>query len=505
MKKTSYLTSILLLFAIFIVVAVISEKYFFRIDLTEGKQYSLSDATKNILKNIKEPTTVTAYFTGDLAPDLDKVKRNFQDLLVEYNSVSGGNVVYKFVDPNSDEKIEREAQQAGVRPVLFKAREKDELKQQKVYLGAVIKMGDQTDVIPFINPQGSIEYDLSTAIKKISVKNKPLIGFVQGQGEPPISAYQQVMGELNVLYNVKSLYLSDTMKNLAQYKTMVISAPKDSFNIEQLNVLDKYLSQGGKLFIAMNRVEGNLQTMQGTAVNTGLETWLEEKGIKVDKDFVIDANCSNIGVSQQNGQFSMTTPVRFPYLPIITNFSDNPITKGLEQVMLNFTSPITFVGDTSLHFVPLALTSEKSGEEAVPVYFNIQKRWLESDFNQKNLVVAALLQGKINNNPDAKIIVVSNGDFAVNGEGQRPRQVQPDNVSLMANSIDWLSDDTGLIDLRTKTITSRPIDQMSDSKALLLKWLNFLLPLLLVIIYGIARMQFRRIQKLKRMEEGYVK
>jgi len=505
MKKTSYFTSILLLIAIFVVLAVISEKYFFRIDLTEGRQYSLSNATKNILKNLKEPVTVTAYFTGDLAPDLDKVKRNFQDMLVEYNSVSGGNVVYKFVDPNSDEKIEREAQQAGVRPVLFKAREKDELKQQKVYLGAVLKLGDQTDVIPFINPQGSIEYDLSTAIKKISVKNKPPIGFVQGQGEPPISAFQQVMGELSVLYNVKGIQLSDTMKNLSQYKTMVIAAPKDTFNIEQLNVLDRYLAQGGRLFVAFGRVEGDLQTLQGKDLNTSLGTWLEKKGIQVNNEFIIDANCGNIGVSQQNGQFSMTTPVKFPYLPLITNFSDNPITKGLEQVMLGFSSPINFVGDTSLQFVPLAMTSEKSGVEKVPVYFNIQKRWTENDFDKKNLVVAALLQGKINNNPDAKIIVVSNGDFALNGEGQRPRQVQPDNVSLMANSIDWLSDDTGLIDLRTKTITSRPIDQMTDAKALLLKWLNFLLPLLLVIIYGIIRMQFRRIQKLKRMEEGYVK
>lgn len=505
MKKTSYFTSVLLLIAIFVVLAVISEKYFFRIDLTEGKQYSLSDATINILKNLKEPVTITAYFTGDLAPDLDKVKRNFKDLLVEYNSVSGGKVVYKFVNPNSDEKIEREAQQAGVRPVLFKAREKDELKQQKVYLGAVLKLGDQTDVIPFINPQGSIEYDLSTAIKKISVKDKAVIGFLQGQGEPPLNAYQQVMGELNVLYSVKGIQLSDTMKNLSQYKTMVIVAPKDTFDIEQLNVLDRYLAQGGKLFIALDRVEGDLQNLQGKAINTGLETWLDKKGLQVNDEFIVDANCGNIGVTQQNGQFNMTTPVKFPYLPIITNFSKNPITKGLEQVMLGFSSPINFVGDTSLQFVPLAMTSDRSGVEKVPVYFNIQKRWTDNDFNKKNIAVAALLQGNIDNNPNAKIIVVGNGDFAVNGEGQRPRQVQPDNVSLMVNSIDWLSDDTGLIDLRTKTITSRPIEQMSDTKALLLKWLNFLLPLLLVIIYGIARMQFRRIQKLKRMEEGYVK
>jgi len=75
----------------------------------------------------------------------------------------------------------------------------------------------------------------------------------------------------------------------------------------------------------------------------------------------------------------------------------------------------------------------------------------------------------------------------------------------MVNSIDWMSDATGLIDLRTKTITSRPLDQLSDAKKATMKWGNFLLPLILVIIYGLFRLQWRRKQRLKRMEEGYVK
>ena len=104
-----------------------------------------------------------------------------------------------------------------------------------------------------------------------------------------------------------------------------------------------------------------------------------------------------------------------------------------------------------------------------------------------------------------RIVVVGDGEFATNGPGRRARQVQADNVNLLVNSIDWLSDDTGLINLRTKAVTSRPLDQISDSKTLFLKWLNFLLPVLLVIIYGLIRIQYRRNQRIKRMEEGYVK
>jgi ABC-type uncharacterized transport system involved in gliding motility auxiliary subunit len=100
--------------------------------------------------------------------------------------------------------------------------------------------------------------------------------------------------------------------------------------------------------------------------------------------------------------------------------------------------------------------------------------------------------------------VISNGQFAVNGEGQQPRQVQPDNVSLMVNSIDCLSDATGLIDLRTKGITARPLKQMEDSSKTMVKWLNFLLPIALVIVYGVYRTARRKNQRMRRMEVGYV-
>ena len=92
----------------------------------------------------------------------------------------------------------------------------------------------------------------------------------------------------------------------------------------------------------------------------------------------------------------------------------------------------------------------------------------------------------------------------MNGEGQQAQQLQPDNVNLLVNSIDWLSDATGLINLRTKGVTSRPLDQIEDGTKAMLKWGNFLLPIILVIIYGIIRMQRRKKLRIKRMEENYV-
>lgn len=84
------------------------------------------------------------------------------------------------------------------------------------------------------------------------------------------------------------------------------------------------------------------------------------------------------------------------------------------------------------------------------------------------------------------------------------RQQTPDNISLFVNAIDYLSDDTGLIELRTKGVSNRPLDQLEDGKKAFLKYLNFLLPILLVVIYGLFRMQYNRNLRNKRMEEGYV-
>ena len=500
MNKKTYLGNLLLLTAILIVINVISQRWFFRLDLTENHQYSLSKVTEQILNNLDETVTVTAYFTKDLPPNLQKVKQDFKDLLIEYNKRSKGKVAYRFVDPNEQQELEQEALKAGVRPVLLNAREKDQIKQQKIYMGAKITLGKKSDVLPFISGRESMEYALTSTIKKLSVKEKPVIGFIEGNGETTMEEMPQALQQLKVLYKVEPVTINDTV-NLGKYKALAWVAPKDSINATVFNKLDDYLKTGGNLFIAMNRVEANLQTLEGKVVNTGLESWLEQKGIRVEPAFVVDEQCGSIGVSQRQGIFNFTTQMRFPYLPVITHFADHPITKGIEEVILDFASPVSFKGDSSVHFVPLAFTSDHSGIMKAPLWINIQKQWTAADFNKSKIPVAGLFEGI----GPGRVLVISDGDFARNGKGQNIRKINEDNVNLFVNGIDYLADDTGLIDLRTKIIQSRPLKQVSEGEALFLKWLNFLLPVLLILIYAIFRAHYRKNQRIKRMEEDYVK
>lgn len=500
LTKRKIQISIAFVIGIIVLVNFISDKFFLRLDFTEDQRYSLSDATKNILNDLNDPVTVTAYFSDDLPPNIAKVRRDFKDLLVEYSNRSGGDVVYEFVNPNENEQTETQAQQGGIQPIMINVREKDQMKQQRAYLGAIVQMGESKEVIPFIQPGAAMEYELSTAIKKISVSKKPEIALLQGHGEPALTELNQASQQLAIMYDVKSYAISDTTTIPNSFKALLIVAPKDTIHQNDLAQIENYLQNGGRVLVALNRVDGDLQNARGKDVYTGLDDWLSQKGISIEDNFLIDINCSNIMVRQQQAGFTFNTPVKFPYLPIITNFTDHPITDGLEQVLLPFASPLSFnPQDTSAAITPIAYSSERSGTQPPDTYFDISKEWAQSDFGLSSLPVAATYD-----KGNEKMVVFGDGDFVINGSGQNQQRLNEDNVNLFVNSVDWLADDTGLIQLRTKGVTGRPIDPtLEDGTKTMLKYLNFLLPILAIIIYGFFRFQVKQKIKNKLMNIDY--
>jgi len=245
MKSFKISSTIILVSVIVIIVNILAESYSFRVDLTEGKEYTLSKATRDILKNLDKPVTVTAYFSKDLPPSISSVADNLKDMLTEYGRRSGGLVVYKFVNPNENQQFEKEAVQNGVQPVMINVREKDQVKQQKAYMGAVVSLGEEKEKIPFMQPGSAMEYALSTAIKKLSVVNKPSIAIIQGHGEPEINEIARVYTELRVLYDVEPLTLTDTSTIPDKFKTIAIIRPEDTIPAPQLAILDNFLLEGG--------------------------------------------------------------------------------------------------------------------------------------------------------------------------------------------------------------------------------------------------------------------
>lgn len=495
--KSKFYTTTALIIGIVIVINLLANEYHLRLDLTEDRQYTLSQATKDIIKNLEEPVTVKAYFSKDLPPNIAKTRQDFQDLLVEYANRSDGQILYEFINPNEKETYEREATEKGVRPVLINVREKDQMKQQKAFLGASVQLGEKTEVIPLIQPGAAMEYALSTALKKISIDNKPVIGFIQGHGEAPLAEMPEASQQLSVLYNIREIALTDSTDLPDSIRTLALIRPTDSIPTSQLQKLDAFLEKGGSLIVALNNVQADFRSMYGAASHTGLSAWLRKKGVDVKHNFIADAQCGSVSVPQQFGAFTIQASVSFPYVPVIGTFAEHPVTSGLESVMLEFASEVRPTADSTVKVTPIAFSSALSATSPAPQFFDINKEWSEDDFQQKNIPVAAAVEGNF------RMVVIGDGDFAVNGAYQQQRRLQPDNVNLLSNAVDWLSDDTGLIDLRTKGAVSRPIEELDDTTKTILKYTNFLLPILLVIGYGIVRAQRNRMKRSKRMNENY--
>ena len=506
LTKKKVLTNILLIFGIILLLNIISNRFFFRLDFTEDHQYTLNEATKNILNSLDAPVTITAYFSENMPPNIAKVKENFKDMLIEYNGVSGGQIQYDFINPNVDQKSEVEAQRAGIQPVMINVRERDQVKQQRAYLGAVLEYKEKKEVIPVIQPGAAMEYDLTTNIKKLTLTHKTKIAFLKGNGEPDLSALQQLDQQLSIMYDVQPFEFSDTTSLTNDFKTLVIIAPSDTLAPKYIKQINNYLTNGGRILLALNRVKGDLSKATGSVESTGLNDWLKKYGINIEGKFIIDVSSGSVMVRQNQGGFVMSTPVKFPYLPIITNFADHPISKGIESVIMQFASPIEITPkDSSLKYIVFAKSSKTSGTETPPIYFEVMKRWTRNDFPLSYLPVGVAVDGKFKGNTYSKMVVFSDGDFVVNGSGQRTRKLEKDNINIVSNAVDWLSDDTGLIALRTKGITNRPIDAtLKQGTKTLIKYLNFLLPLFLIIGYGLVRYQIRKKKRNKWMSEKYV-
>lgn len=479
-----------------IILNIASYFLFFRLDFTANKRYSLSSVSKNIVKNTKEQITVDFYVTEDLPQEFKKLAREFISLLKEYKSLSKTNFTINIIYPDSDEK-KLQAIDAGIQPIHIEVREKDLEKIQTIFIGAVVKVGDKQGTIPLINQETPFEYEITRLLKQAANNIKPHVGFINGHGEPSLTTLTQVIGELSHLSNITSINLMDDDNDFSKYHVLCIIAPTEPFLPFEIELLETYLNNGGRLFIALNHAIGQISEMQsrGYINRTGIEDMLEKKGLKIRYDFVIDHNCGTITINQQHGYMNVQSNINSPYLPVITNFSKHAITTGLNAIMTPFASSIEQVKTSSTYiFHPLAKTSSISGVQQAPIFFNLQKQWNKRDYNSPHNVVAALLTNEDNS---SAVVAITDADFIIT-----PLRV--DNINFAVNSIEWLADNTGLIQLRNKFTTFpalEPIDEYSKS---FLKYLNFLLPILIILIIGIIRTRSNIIKRQNRSRTGYI-
>ena len=260
---------------------------------------------------------------------------------------------------------------------------------------------------------------------------------------------------------------------------------------------------GGKVAFLLNTVTASLQQRMTQPVDLGLNDLLENYGVRVNSDLVRDAQCANITVMQQQGQFQFQSQVPFPYIVMASNFNrSNAIVKDLQELGFYFVSSVDTTAAVSkgLHAEVIVRSSKRSGKALGFVQLDPMHRYTQDEFAESGIPMAAVVSGsfksfyagkfpsaQIAQSPaDARIVVVGDGDFL-----KDEYLVSRGNMNFAANIVDYLADDAGLITIRSKDIVTPPLDQVSDGTKETVKWSNLFLPPLLVIGYGLLRWRRR--------------
>ncbi|WP_251921674.1 GldG family protein [Salinibacter ruber] len=494
-----------------------ANQFVLRADLTANNRYTLAGASHDIAQTLNDPVTVTAYFSSNLPARFGRTKEEFRALLQEFRAAAGGNVEFQFVNPNEGDQTAREARQAGIRPVTVNVRQQNKMTQKRAYLGAVFQYRDKREVVPFVEPNSALEYTIASTMKKLTVDDKPVLGVLQGQGEPGLNAMTQLQNGLKGRYDIRTISGVDTAGVPPEVDVLLVSRPESELSTQTALALDQYVMRGGPAIFALNRAQANMRFGQARPQTTGLEPLLESYGLPIRTRLVRDRNASAVRVRQKRGGFTVMNRVRYPYIPQIANFADHPISSGLDQVVFRFVSPLdTTQVDSTAQLTVLARSSQQSGLASLPTSIRPQQEWTVSDFSGAPHPVAGLLEGTFSSafagsdtlsvertkSPDTKLVVIGDGDFIVNGTGRRKQRLPEGNTNLVANSVDYLAGDTGLISLRTQRVTSRPLMQLEPTTKTVLKYLNVLLPILLVIGYGLVRYRRNRAQRRRWKDAG---
>ena len=512
MLNTDKSIKTIIIIAIFIVLNLISIQLFTRIDITRGKRYSISDYSKNMVENLDDKLTIKGYFSKNIPSPYNTVQQQVKDKLSEYKAYANHYFQYEFVTPEDKQEFVNKARSYGIPQVRVNAVEEDQAVIKNVVMGLVIMYEDRSETIPVVENTENLEYAISSKINKLINKNLPTIGFLQGHGEIDFNNnLQQVKKQLEENYNLKAVNLAESQNALDEVEVLVIPGPKEEIPLKEKYLIDQFIMQGKKVLFLVENVKANLQSQRPSAefYSHNLHDWFKNYGFDVNKNLVYDMNCKNIQVQQMVGNTRHISFMRYPFFTIIRNLNkENMIVKELDQISFIFASSIdtTLAKPLKLDISTLAASSERSGLQSDRLNISISSAE-NLEYNEKNIPLAAIIRGEfnsyfnnfeipdtvnfetsgmLNSSPENRIMVVGDAEFL------NPNFMDKSNLLFFANSIDWLAQEKGLIQIRSKEIGAPPLKEVNAGIKNTIKFIIKFLPTLLIIIFALIMWQFKK-------------
>lgn len=490
-KKSDLVITILIVLGITVVLNFFSYQMFLRFDLTENKDYSISDISKNIVSELDDVLNIRVYFSKDLPNQYVNLGRDVNDILDEYRTYSDGKVKVDFIDPQSLENPEQELYMMGIPPLEFNVLEKDKYQVVRGYLGVVVEYGDKKEVIPVVDSTNNLEYQVSLAIKKATADEFASLGYVTSHGcldlESAVSVASQKLREL---YQIQNIDLKTAEEIQPDIDTLIILGPTEKFDEDVLKKIDSFVMRGGALVVMADGVSVG-DRLDASVNEIDINELLEKYGLKLNSNLVSDV--SNAMTAFSSGFYTFSTS--YPLWPMIlkTNFDkDNASVAKLETLVLPWASSINILREDA-KISKLARTTERASTQTENFNLNPQQVTTSGvSYGQYNLAVSVF--GKMDSKygdvstETGKLVLVGDSDFIQDGY---LRQF-PENLTFFQNLIDSVSLDDDLINIRSKGVTERPIKELSDAKKSLIKYLNIFGITFIVVVFGMVRYYFRR-------------
>lgn len=535
---------------ILVLINLLSSEFFFRLDFTQEKRYTIKEPTRELLQSLDDDIFIEVYLEGELNAGFRRFQKAIRETLEAFRIYSDNKVKYSFIDPatalsqKARSEFMAELSSKGIQPTNVVDNRSGERVEKIIFPGAVISYGGVEKGVMLLkgNKAGSpeeeinqsiegIEFELANAIYQLTEPDPKQIGFLSGQGELQglnLIALQKAVSEI---YHVRNVTLNEIA--LSDCDVLVIAKPTLTFSTADQYRLDQYIMYGGAVLFLLDRLDASLDSASQAnyfafPYQTNLDDQLFRYGVRINQDLIQDRYAGRYPVI--TGQRADGTPqiqlIDWPFFPLINRFAEHAITYNLDMILTRFTSSIDTVKADGVTKTPLLFTSQYSRRLVSPVNVNInelRQNLKAEQFGESFIPVAYLLEGQFpslfknrflpedvdkisfkEKSIPTKLIVVSDGDLARNEVNTRTGQPQPlgfdpfnnytfANQDLLLNMIAYLIDENGLIRARNKEIKIRPLDR-EQASAQKTKWqiINLILPLVLLIMFGIARSYWRK-------------